>query len=208
MGTAAYFDLIVSGAAVVLTLVAVYYVIYLTRRQPKEESRIYEELRSTSNQGEDPDEKRFLLLAQYHSASLSQSKISFWFSLVFAAIGFLVIIMPVIRNTGDVQVLNLVSGAVIEAVAGLFFVQSNRARQLMVDFFDRLRADRKLENALELADKTDDEVLRGRLKALIALEFAGIRANPNESLLAAALKQDGFLPALLNIQIPDKEPPP
>ncbi len=195
-----------SVASVIGVLAATYFAIKVSRDQPKEESRIYEELRSAPRPQGDSDEKRFLLLAQYHSASLSQSKTSFWFSLIFAAIGFLVIIMPVVRNTGDVQVVNLVSGAVIEAVAGLFFVQSNRARKLMVEFFDRLRADRKLENALEMANRTDDEVLRAKLKALIALEFAGIRANPDENVLAAALKQDGFLATLLDLKIPERAP--
>jgi hypothetical protein len=187
-----------------LAIVPVTLFIIILFREPKEKERVYDEIRSAGSQEGDTDEKRFLLLAQYHAAGLSQSKISFWFSLVFAAIGFVVIIMPIVRNAEDIQVVNLVSGAVIEAVAGLFFVQSNRARQLMVDFFDKLRADRKLENALEMANKTDDVVLRGRLKALIALEFAGVRANPDESVLATALKQDGFLAALLDVEMPER----
>jgi hypothetical protein len=35
-------------------------------------------------------------------------------------------------------------------VSALFFVQSNRARNLMTAFFDKLRQDRSLEEALRL----------------------------------------------------------
>jgi hypothetical protein len=44
----------------------------------------------------------------------------------------------------------LIAGTIIDAVAALFFVQSNKARQLMTEFFDKLRVDRKLDEALSL----------------------------------------------------------
>ncbi len=102
-------------------------------------------------------DKQYLLLREYHAQGLAQSKISFWFSLIFAALGFAVIVSAIFTLQPGERLLEqgrtfitLVAGTVIDAVAALFFVQSNKARQLMVDFFDRLRNDRKLEESLRL----------------------------------------------------------
>jgi hypothetical protein len=68
----------------------------------------------------------------------------------------------------------LVSGTVIDAVAALFFVQSNRARQLMTEFFDKLRIDRKLEESLRLANEIGDARIQASLKAVLSLSFADV----------------------------------
>lgn len=87
--------------------------------------------------------------------------------------------------------ITLVAGTVIDAVATLFFVQSNKARQLMVDFFDRLRSDRKLEESLKLAVNIQDPELKSRLYALLSLNFAETKPT------------DSFLLAFLGINEPD-----
>jgi hypothetical protein len=38
-----------------------------------------------------PTEKQFLLLSEHHAQGLAQSRISFWFSLISATVGFIVI---------------------------------------------------------------------------------------------------------------------
>ena len=131
----------------------------------------------TANQGA-PEDKQYLLLREYHAQGLAQSKISFWFSLVFASLGFLVIVSAIFAIDADVSIagqgrtfVSLVAGTIIDAVAALFFVQSNKARQLMVDFFDRLRNDRKLDESLKLALNISDENLKSRLHAVLALKF-------------------------------------
>lgn len=103
-----------------------------------------------------PAEKQFLLMSEYHAQGLAQSKISFWFSLIFASIGFFVIIVSIFmvnRESDFVEqgqaFVSLVAGTIIEAVSALFFVQSNRARQLMTDFFDRLRLIERWKNHLD-----------------------------------------------------------
>jgi hypothetical protein len=65
----------------------------------------------------------------------------------------------------------------IHEVAALFFVQSNKSRQLMVDFFDKLRVDRKLDEALRLASSVDDKKTGSNLKALLSLNFAEIAVD-------------------------------
>ena len=109
--------------------------------------------------------QQYVLLQEYHSQGLAQSKISFWFSLIFAAIGFTIIIISVLSyvlSSGDSggstslvdkagkPIFAMISGTIIDAVAALFFVQSNKARQLMTDFFDKLRIDRKLDESLNV----------------------------------------------------------
>lgn len=80
-------------------------------------------------------DKQYLLLREYHAQGLAQSKISFWFSLVFAALGFAVIVSAIFTLQPGERLLDqgrtfisLVAGTVIDAVAALFFVQSNKAR--------------------------------------------------------------------------------
>jgi hypothetical protein len=112
---------------------------------------------------EDTVDKQYLLLREYHAQGLAQSKVSFWFSLIFAALGFAVIVSAIFSLQPEARLLEqgrtfitLIAGTIIDAVAALFFVQSNKARQLMVDFFDRLRNDRKLEESLKLAINIPD----------------------------------------------------
>ena len=140
-------------------------------------------------------EKQHILLELYHGQGLSQSRVSFWFSLIFAAVGFLVIISAIIRvNSGESLssqsqvILPIIAGAIIDAVSALFFVQSNRARQLMTEFFDKLREDRKFDESIRLVKEVSDDRLRGRLQASLALNFANVPAG--DSTLGVIL--DGF----------------
>jgi hypothetical protein len=140
---------------------------------------------------DDASARQYALLKEYHAQGLAQSKVSFWFSLIFAALGFSVILVAVgtlifggeLRATSSVQstatqpIFALVAGTIIEAVAALFFVQSNKARQLMIDFFDRARLDRKIDESLSLVDRPKDENLSGRLRAYLAMNFADVRPD-------------------------------
>lgn len=142
-----------------------------------------------------PAEKQYELLSQYHSQGLDQSKISFWFSLIFAALGFSVIITAVFAMDRSVQFtsqgqtfITLLAGTIIDIVSTLFFVQSNKARELMSKFFDKLRADRKLEEALKLCQEIQDGNIRARLQTLLALKFAEVQFN--DSLLSSMLSTE------------------
>lgn len=68
----------------------------------------------------------------------------------------------------------LVAGTIIDAVAALFFVQSNKARQLMTEFFDKLRVDRKLDEALRLMKEIDDATIASKVKGVVALTFSDV----------------------------------
>ncbi len=135
--------------------------------------------RLSSADDEGYEDREYRLLSEYHAQGLAQSKTSFQFSIFFASLGFLVIVVAVAfsitstRESWAGTTVSLIAGAIVEAVAGLFFVQSNRARSLMVAFFDRLRTDRNLRDALGLAENIDDEDLRSRLQTQLALSMAG-----------------------------------
>lgn len=116
---------------------------------------------------------------EYHSQSLGQAQISFWFSLVFAAIGFLVIGASVFLYKEKTSYPGIVAGTIVEAVAGLFFQQSNRARKLMSEFFEKLRADRRLDESLKLCDAIDNKFMRNALKVKLSLDFSGLEDSHN-----------------------------
>jgi hypothetical protein len=129
---------------------------------------------------------QYALLREYHAQGLSQSRISFWFSLVFASLGFAIIAFSIVlftQQTGDTlsgagkPVFTLVAGTVIDAVSALFFVQSNKVRQLMTDFFDKLRTDRKLDESLKLVEAIGDAPIGSNLRALLAINFAEIQID-------------------------------
>jgi hypothetical protein len=126
----------------------------------------------------DLEDRQYALTKEYHSRGLAQSTQSFWFSLLAATLGFIVIILAIVlaifrpQDIG-VAIVQLASGTVIEAVSALFFVQSNKARELLVKFFDKLREDRKLEEAMVFARDMPDGELKQRLHVALAASFSG-----------------------------------
>ena len=146
------------------------------------------------------------ILNSYYTQVLEQSSISFNVSLLFAALGFFVIVFSIFQGdierfitsidsqtalaTKDLQNniignnnswITLVSGVIIEAVAVLFFAQTNEARKTMTEFSEKIRLDTdkrrldsKLVKALELIDKIECENIQSKVKALVVLNFSGL----------------------------------
>jgi hypothetical protein len=116
-------------------------------------------------------------LAKYYARVLAQSKTSFWFSLIFASIGFLVIVFAVFSFTSSTlgtSVVQLSAGVVIDAVAALFFVQSRNAQKSMGDFFDKLRKERQQVESRTLCDSISDGKAQDALRVQLSLYYAGI----------------------------------
>lgn len=133
---------------------------------------------ATDKQRVDASAEQALLNLDYHAQSLGQNKTMFNISLAGAMLGFGVIITGVILallGMTDAAILGTVSGVVMEAVAGLFFRESNRARSLMRDFFDSLRVDikneRDLRTALTLVDQVETPATRDALRGAISLRL-------------------------------------
>jgi len=116
-------------------------------------------------------------LAKYYGEVLAQSRLSFWFSLTFAVIGFLVIIYAAFSPSAVGQGaswLQVVSGVIIDAVAALFFVQSKRAQSSMAEFFDKLRLDRQHSDSQKMCDSIENTLIKDMLRAQLALYYAGL----------------------------------
>ncbi|MFC9663276.1 hypothetical protein ACFVJ5_23800 [Nocardia sp. NPDC127606] len=145
-------------------------------------------------EGKDPTEAAVIsnaaLFGQYHARSLAQSQLSFYFALLSAVVGFAVIVVALwtVGSKGTDQVgvagVQLTGAVIIEVVAALFFRLSNQSRQLLVDFFDKLRQDRQFEEGLALArDMPTSSPMAHRLHSAIALHLIGATTGQLESVL-------------------------
>jgi hypothetical protein len=116
-------------------------------------------------------------LTNYYSQILSQSKISFWFSLVFASLGFVALLVAAFfytSMTGGATVAQFVAGLIMEAVASLFFVQSKNAQKSMGDFFDKLRSDRLHMESRKMCETLQSRETQDALKTYLSLHYAGV----------------------------------
>jgi hypothetical protein len=129
------------------------------------------------------------LITSYHDQALFQAKMQFWFSVVAATVGFVFIIYKVVAaQANDAQiVLDVLPGAIIDAVAALYFTQAQETRRRATELYDRLREDNKQDGALDLADSIRDESVCSAVKARLALHLAGID-SPDLAMIVAATK--------------------
>ncbi len=139
-------------------------------------------------------------LANYYALTLGQAKVSFWFSLVFASIGFLVIVgAAFLYQEGAIASasIKIASGVVIDAVAALFFVQSRRAQDSMSSFFEKLRSDRQFVEARKICDEIGSGEIKDRLKTILVLHYSGLDSKPMIEVLAGIQERPerGALPA-------------
>lgn len=126
-------------------------------------------------------------LANYYSVTLGQAKISFWFSLIFASIGFVVILgAALLYKEGDVMgaSIKITSGLVIDAVAALFFVQSRRAQEAMGSFFEKLRTDRQFIEARKICDEISNDTTKDSIKTILVLHYSGLQTTGMLDVLA------------------------
>jgi len=116
-------------------------------------------------------------LANYYNQALRRASLAFVFSLLFASIGFGVIVFAfVTHNSSDLAgtVVKVTSGAIIEAVSSLFFVQATNAQKNMGDFFEKLRLDRLNAEAREMIGEIEAVGMRDQLRAQLILKYSGI----------------------------------
>lgn len=119
-------------------------------------------------------------LASYYSQILSQSKVSFWFSMIFASLGFAIIVISAFLHTEGATtatVAQFTAGIIMDAVAGLFFVQSRNAQKSMGEFFDKLRSDRLHAESKLITEAVKSQNAKDSLRLHLALHYAGIE-NP------------------------------
>jgi hypothetical protein len=131
-------------------------------------------------------------LAGYYSLTLGQARVSFWFSLIFAAIGFLVIVGGAALYTegGIVAAsVKIGSGIVIDAVSALFFVQSRRAQESMSAFFEKLRSDRQFVEARKICEELSEIGIKDHLKTILVLHYSGLDSKPMIDALPSRITQ-------------------
>lgn len=136
-----------------------------------------ETIRDTKSKDNTPFET--VALAKYYNQVLQRASISFWFSLLFASIGFGVIILAFTSHQGSDTtgtLIKVASGAIIDSVSALFFFQSVNAQKSMADFFEKLRLDRLNAEARELLSEIENGDRRDQLRAQMILKYTGIDA--------------------------------
>jgi len=176
---------LIAGLAVLVTLIAAFrsgaikrlVIGPLTLERGEEIDQARALIAAVQHQAAEPVPYETEQLAQYYGQVLAQSKMSFWFSLVFASLGFMVIIAAALLYSADRQgatVASFLAGVVIDAVAGLFFVQSKDAQRSMAEFFDKLRKDRQQADSRALCEGIENPTLKDALRLQLALYYAGV----------------------------------
>jgi hypothetical protein len=133
--------------------------------------------RSTADNTAEDKPFEVIALSNYYNHALSRANVSFWFSIIFGAIGFGVIIFAfATHDKADLwgTVVKAGSGTIIDAVSSLFFVQSTNAQKSMAEFFEKLRLDRLNSEARSLILEIENGERRDQLRAQLVLKYAGI----------------------------------
>ncbi|MGC4013631.1 MAG: hypothetical protein QM755_03790 [Luteolibacter sp.] len=116
------------------------------------------------------------LVNSYHQQALSQARVQFWFSVAAAAVGFAYILYSASSAIGNdwANIVRILPGVVIDAVAVLFFRQAEQTRQRATELYDRLRKDSQAAMAKELLVSIEDKRIRSIAQAQIALHLSGV----------------------------------
>lgn len=117
------------------------------------------------------------LITAYHEQALSQARVQFWFSVIAATIGFVMILyggFGVVTDSGA-TVARILAGLTLDAVAALFFKQASETRQRATELYDRLRRDKQLNESVALVASIEDIRVRSAVKAQIALQMSGMQ---------------------------------
>ena len=128
----------------------------------------------------DYDETIEALITNHHEQALREANTQFWFSLIAACVGFVFIALTFFTSKDAEWINKLVTtipGVIIEAVSALFFSQSKETRERSSDFLNRLREDRKFEKGVEIANTIQDESLKSKMLASIALSLCSISTS-------------------------------
>jgi len=154
-------------------------------------SEIIDSIKKEDNKDTKPGVEQ---LAKYYLQISEQTKVSFWFGLIFAIFGFFILLIIMFSNTymnpSKINVL-LISTAIIEGVSIFFFSRSNKARKEMGTFFSKLRKDRQQGISRELVESIEDSILKDTLKIQLALYYSGIQndtSSINEAIQSAIKK--------------------
>lgn len=179
-------DVIAPVVAVIFSVLCAILPELLTRKRRKKSESILLDLASIKVNVNTSEQKKFddaidELIKNHHRQALLQATVQFWISIVAAFFGFIFIVIVILIRQNSVWyecLINAIPGIIIEAISVLFFTQSKETRQQSSDFLNRLRQDRLYEKSIAIANEIQDEQLKAKLKAEIALHLCGIDKSP------------------------------
>ncbi len=99
-----------------------------------------------------------LELKEYYTINKQQARKSFWAALIMSVLGFLVFVVGIaamIFYDKDVYVYSMISGSLVEVIAGLFFYLYNRSMQQINIFFGSLLDTQRYLSSIQLVDKIE-----------------------------------------------------
>ena len=125
------------------------------------------------------DKKIESLITDHHEQALKEARIQFWCSIFSAGIGLILIgiaIMLCFAKDAEwyINLIATICGLITEAISVLFLSQSKQTREQSSDFLNRLREDRKYEKGIEISNTIEDNKLKAKMLATIALHLCGI----------------------------------
>lgn len=136
------------------------------------ERRYSNELRAA--RGDDHDPAVDELPVRYHAQVLSQASVSYYISLLFAGLGFLILVDSGGSGRGTV------AAVLTELVAALFFIESRKSRASMLEQTRALRAEseerRREEERARLIEMVSEGEARDRLLSELVLSLDTVRA--------------------------------
>jgi hypothetical protein len=158
--------LVAVGSVAAIVVVLAVYANRLERRYTRELSA------ARGSEEPEPDE----LPVRYHAQVLAQAGVSYYISLLFAGLGFLVLVDSGGSGRGTVAAI------LTEAVAALFFIESRKSRSAMLEQTRALRAEgderrREEERARLIAMVTEGEARDRLLSELVLSLEAGQRGG-------------------------------
>lgn len=112
---------------------------------------------------------------RYHDQGLKQAKIGFWFGIIGASIGLIVIIGALCFL--EDKLWGSVSGIIIEGVSLLIFRISDNAIARMGEFFDILGEDNDKIRAIDLTNSIKHDETKDEVSVKLALHLAGINED-------------------------------
>ncbi len=120
------------------------------------------------------------LVTGYHEQAMRQANWQFYFSLAMGTAGFAWIMIAGSWITADApySVLRVTPGVLIDALALLFYRQSEQTRQRATELYDRLRKDHQLAESQNMTAGIENPFLKSAVQAYIALQMAGIATSP------------------------------
>lgn len=105
--------------------------------------------------------KNHIEIKEYFSISKSQSKLSFFLSIVSAVVGIIMVIIAVVGivifNNPGTSIIAGVSGAITEIISGVVLWIHNKSALQLNYYYDSLHENEKFLSAVNIADKLSEE---------------------------------------------------